>query len=1014
MSSGSKQQTVGYRYYMGLLTGLCRGPIDAFKQINVGGKRAWPRPYIEGGNIECKAVNVETPNGRLASLVCANAPKVDVPEPPPMTVSGNGYIMAPTLFGGDDGEGGIVGPMVLMMGDQSQLPNPLIDNLVGPIRSALRGIVTLYYRGQVSAFNPYPKVWTFRVARSAKGWADNNVFYPAKVTINITGDHPDEGEVRNTINAMNPAHMIYECATNPDWGRGLPPTLLDTESFEYAADLLYNEKFGLCLPWSRQDQIGVFIQLVMDHIGGMIYVSRETGLVTIKLVRDDYDVDDLPVYEVGGKGGIVAISEDDDVSVTTLMNEVIVKYTDAVTGDDGMVRAQNIAGMQSAGSVLSKTVEYAGVPYAELANRLAQRDLRVSGTPLRRLTLTMNRQAWRLAPGMVMRIVDPTRRLTGQVFRVGKIVDAPGGLITVTVVQDIFGLAVKAMMGVVPPVAQPSRDPVPVTVQRAVEASYLDVYRATPAEDVAAISPDFTYLMLLGQRPNEFAINFNMYTGTASGGFSSKGTGDWAATATTTAAITKKSDSVTLTGVVDSALIVAGQAAIINNEYIRVDGWDPLTGILLFSRGVADTVPQAHASGSRVWFHYVGVGSELTPYSQGQTIGAKLLTNTSAGQLHPSLATEMTTTFVNRQNKPYPAGAVKVNDILYTKMGPMPSGLTLSWGGRNRLTQQDVLVAMHEAGVTAEASTTYTVRVKNAANTTTIRTVSGISTTSWQYTEALWNADGSPAEFILELETNRGGVLSYQFHSIPVRIISQTGWGKMWGKNWGKGLVGTYPSGGVACLIHGDGIDGGTLFPEYLGHGYLATGTAETRTDLGPFGTAWIRLTANSDVRYLGKTSGTTSEWDFNTGNKTAEARVLLSADSQECTILELVGIDDSYGWRLWVAANGSLNFGRRFTSGAGQTFATAAGTVTRGVAQHFAVSRVGTTTRLFINGVLLGTSSISIQSSSNATLASSTLSVGGPVGVGEMRIEEVRINTTTAYYTANFTPPSGPHADPV
>ena len=39
---GGKKQTVGYRYYMSLLMGIGRGPVDEIVQIRAGGMNAWP------------------------------------------------------------------------------------------------------------------------------------------------------------------------------------------------------------------------------------------------------------------------------------------------------------------------------------------------------------------------------------------------------------------------------------------------------------------------------------------------------------------------------------------------------------------------------------------------------------------------------------------------------------------------------------------------------------------------------------------------------------------------------------------------------------------------------------------------------------------------------------------------------------------------------------------------------------------------------------------------------------
>jgi len=39
---GSKKSvTIGYRYYLALHMGFCRGPVDELVQINVGGKEAF-------------------------------------------------------------------------------------------------------------------------------------------------------------------------------------------------------------------------------------------------------------------------------------------------------------------------------------------------------------------------------------------------------------------------------------------------------------------------------------------------------------------------------------------------------------------------------------------------------------------------------------------------------------------------------------------------------------------------------------------------------------------------------------------------------------------------------------------------------------------------------------------------------------------------------------------------------------------------------------------------------------
>lgn len=93
-TSGASGQTVGFRYFMGMHMGLCRGPIDELIEIRVGDRTAWS-----------------------ASL----------------GVTSDFLIDAYDLFGGESSEGGIKGTATLMMGDANQIcPSSLIallDNI---------------------------------------------------------------------------------------------------------------------------------------------------------------------------------------------------------------------------------------------------------------------------------------------------------------------------------------------------------------------------------------------------------------------------------------------------------------------------------------------------------------------------------------------------------------------------------------------------------------------------------------------------------------------------------------------------------------------------------------------------------------------------------------------------------------------------------------------------------------------------------------------------------------------
>jgi hypothetical protein len=46
---GSKKVTIGYKYYMGIHMGVCRGPVNGISKITVGGKTAWQGNWTASG-----------------------------------------------------------------------------------------------------------------------------------------------------------------------------------------------------------------------------------------------------------------------------------------------------------------------------------------------------------------------------------------------------------------------------------------------------------------------------------------------------------------------------------------------------------------------------------------------------------------------------------------------------------------------------------------------------------------------------------------------------------------------------------------------------------------------------------------------------------------------------------------------------------------------------------------------------------------------------------------------------
>jgi len=144
---GKKKGTIGHHYRYLLHYGLTRGPVDAVLQMRVGDRTAWA--------------------GRV-------------------TTSAQVAVNNPQLFGGETGEGGLVGAMDIMMGESTQMPSSYLAANLSPQQSGLRGKLTVLWRGGIfGAFSPYPKPVAFQVERILADWPGGTPWYPGKASIAI-------------------------------------------------------------------------------------------------------------------------------------------------------------------------------------------------------------------------------------------------------------------------------------------------------------------------------------------------------------------------------------------------------------------------------------------------------------------------------------------------------------------------------------------------------------------------------------------------------------------------------------------------------------------------------------------------------------------------------------------------------------------------------------------------------------------------------------------------------------
>jgi hypothetical protein len=870
VSNAKGSQITGYKYFMGLHMGLCHGPVDDVVEIRGGDRTVW------AGN---------------------------------QTSSGEIYISAPDVYGGDQKEGGVVGTLDVMMGEASQGPNSYLQNVIGGIATAFRGLLTCVWRaGEIGSNNPYPKPWAFRVQRATQGWDGGAAWYSAKARITladtISGDIiagqwwngstppdgwnvatfntggsdsgtwtdgicpmasyadpttaaangfattvqtsvPSDGErllvrysaaitnlpstvelqllVRGSVTvyfngtavwsggpyasttyvdvsisaaslnvgqniigfdvaaagsqryldwrllglanvkAMNPAHIVYECITNRDWGMGYPVSVIDTAAFTAAADQLYAEGFGLCLLWTRTDTIENFLQSVMDHAGAVLVQSKTTGLFQFNLIRGGYDVSTLPVFT---EDNLIELTSYEQPAISGATNEVVVQWFDPVNKAHQSTTAQALGAIQSQGVIVSASKDYPGLPTADLAARVAARDLAAVSTLLKRVQVKLDRSAFALLPGGLFVLNLPSHGVTNMVCRVGEVDygTLTSGAIGITAVQDVFDMPATVYLGKQQSGwAAPDQSALPSPYVAALEADYRKVYLSLSAYDLSALPANAAYAGLVAARPSSAATSYFVNSAVGSATPSVHGSATFAPTGTLSAAIAAFDTSIMIANGIDLAQVSVPCAAVFDGETVAVTALNPMSGVATIARGCVDTVPAPHAAGARIWFIDGYTGSDGVEYTTGETVVLQPLTTTSTGTLAASAAPSASVTLASRWEMPYPPANMMVQGTRWDQVNHINgSNFTISWAERNRLTQQDQLVDNTQSTISPEAGTTYTITIYGSSGAA-IYTASGIVGTSWTW----GTPDTTQTSLSIKLQAVRGGVTSWQAQVMP-------------------------------------------------------------------------------------------------------------------------------------------------------------------------------------------------------------------------------------------------------
>ena len=215
----------------------------------------------------------------------------------------------------------------------------------------------------------------------------------------------------------------------------------------------------------------------------------------------------------------------------------------------------------------------------------------------------------------------------------------------------------------------------------------------------------------------------------------------------------------------------------------------------------------------------------------------------------------------------------------------------------------------------------------------------------------------------------------------------------------------------AVLLAHFNGTNTSTTLTDssLFGRSIVAVGTAQISTAQSKFGGASALFDGSGDFI---ATSGSISLSHLSTDDFTIEFFVRFTALSPVILITKSSGTG-AYPWQIYLDASNKIHARGVGVDGVSMVFDIAsATTVTSGAWHHVALTRAGSSFRLFLNGAL----EASASSASPLYNDTTTQIYIGAYGTGASslsgNIDELRILKGLALYTAAFTPPGQAFAD--
>lgn len=341
-------------------------------------------------------------------------------------------------WGGVHVDGGLFFVADIIAGDlwPVQQPNPYLKVILGGHVPAFDGKAGIVLRGPSGAEGS---------GEFAAGVQGNPIVRPFSATVLALPDLLGVPEFKaiNSGKDANVIEVIYDWTTARARGYGyggkLAPEKFNVANLQECAEKIFDEGRGYSADLSDNRKVGEHLEDMLQFASAAIFERPSTGEIFIKLIRRDYSIPTLKVFDETNIESVKDFSQD---THHTTPNEVHILFNDRDNNNKPRdLPARNDATQTMADNAISRTVRFPGVACLPTAKVIASQELSAA-FPRPPVTLEVKGSAAdEVEHGEVIVWSYPKYRIEQRILRVFGIErsSSEGNAVELTCAEDVFG-----------------------------------------------------------------------------------------------------------------------------------------------------------------------------------------------------------------------------------------------------------------------------------------------------------------------------------------------------------------------------------------------------------------------------------------------------------------------------------------------------------------------------------------------------------------------------------------------